>query len=131
MNKVDIRENSITNKFYSISKEISRENSGDKILDISFFLFLFRLKNKNNNAFEQNDCQEFCWPFINEINSELNENKIIPQYKEFKYDKELKIRDIELKLYWISIRIYMYIQIYHLFFSKNTRYSIINTWKYI
>ena len=87
---------SISFKFYLLCKDIIKTDNSNRILDISPFLYLFILKNKDYNPYIQNDCKEFCRLFLNNINYELNENKIVHKYKEFKYNNDLNLREIEI-----------------------------------
>ena len=51
------------------------KNSNDRYIDISYFKYIFGKKHALFNGYAQNDSQEFCRIFLEDISTELNEIK--------------------------------------------------------
>ena len=53
----------------------NNKNSNDRYIDISYFKYIFGKKHALFNGYAQNDSQEFCRIFLEDISTELNEIK--------------------------------------------------------
>ena len=68
------------------------KNNFKKFIDISNFLYFFGMKHNGFNGYIQNDGEEFILLLLEELNNELNDIIIKPNYNEFNYlDNKSKI----------------------------------------
>ena len=81
-------------RFYLVCHDImATQNKQEKYIDISNFRNFFGLKHPTFGGYIQNDSQEFCRVFLEDISNELNQVQQKPLYKEFSInenDKENK-----------------------------------------
>ena len=87
-NKIKDKDNSISYKLYQIILQMNDKNNLKKFIDISNFLYFFGMKHN----YIQNDGEEFMLLLLEELNNELNDIIIKPNYNEFNYlDNKSKI----------------------------------------
>lgn len=92
INKIKDKDNSISYKLYQIILQMNEKNNFKKFIDISNFLYFFGMKHNGFNGYIQNDGEEFMLLLLEELNNELNDIIIKPNYNEFNYlDNKSKI----------------------------------------
>ena len=92
--------NSISFLIYSILIDMNKKNIvSNSCIDISKFLYIFGLKHPNFGGYMQQDCQEFIRLLLEDINKELNEIKIKPNYEEIFYSENTTKEKRNLKYY--------------------------------
>ena len=97
--KIKTKENTLSLILWNIIKSINRLmlNSNKLIIDIRELIQYFKKKHPTFRGSKQNDAQEFCRVFLEDISLELNEIENIPEYNElpYQYEKDkLKLSEI-------------------------------------
>ena len=88
--KIKTKENTLSLILWNIIKSINRLmlNSNKLIIDIRELIQYFKKKHPTFRGSKQNDAQEFCRVFLEDISLELNEIENIPEYNELPYQYE-------------------------------------------